>query len=361
MARMTIDADLAELMTTVFRDYARASPGDDAGAAGRAGAAGARAGAGAEAATWDGELWGRLSALGLARLTGSESSGGSGAGWIEAAELLRAAASHAVRVPVAEHDLLACWLLERAGLPVGDARRTACLVGVDGRAASVPWASQAERVVVVAARGDGYVAADVDAEDLDISPDANLAGEPRDDVAVRLADVTGSGVPVSALAVEQLRLRSALVRAVQVSAVLDKIVELSAGYAAERVQFGRPLARFQAVQNLVADATAEAALARAATEAALREAVRSDWSAATLRFHVAVARSCAGHAASVVVRNAHQVHGAIGTTREHALPRYTRLALAWRSEYGTVHYWDEQVTAAAVAAGGPGLWPLITR
>jgi acyl-CoA dehydrogenase len=82
-------------------------------------------------------------------------------------------------------------------------------------------------------------------------PDANLAGEPRDDVAVPLADVTGSGVPVSALAVEQLRLRSALVRAVQASAVLDKIVELSAGYAAERVQFGRPLARFQAVQNLV--------------------------------------------------------------------------------------------------------------
>ena len=76
---------------------------------------------------------------------------------------------------------------------------------------------------------------------------------------------------------------------------------------------------------------------------------------------MAVARSCAGHAASVVVRNAHQVHGAIGTTREHALQRYTRLALAWRSEYGSVHYWDEQVTAAAVAAGGPSLWPLITR
>ena len=190
---MTIDAALADLMDAVFGDYARAGAGSQA----------------AEAATWDGELWGRLSELGLARLTGSQACGGSGAGWTEAARLLRAAAWHAVRVPVAEHDLLACWLLERAGLAAGGARRTACLLGTDGRsadgrsadgrsadgpsmrAAGVPWASQADRVVVVAPRGDGYVVADADARELDISPGANLAGEPRDHVAVRLADLTG--------------------------------------------------------------------------------------------------------------------------------------------------------------------------
>ena len=63
---------------------------------------------------------------------------------------------------------------------------------------------------------------------------------------------------------------------------------------------------------------------------------------------MAVARSCAGHAASVVVRNAHQVHGAIGTTREHRLHEFTRAALAWRSEFGSVQYWDDQVTDAAL-------------
>jgi len=152
-----------------------------------------------------------------------------------------------------------------------------------------------------------------------------------------------------------------LVRSIQVCAALDRVLELSVEHAAARIQFGRPLARFQAVQNLIADIAAEAALARAATEAALTAAVTSEWSASNLEFLVAVARSCAGHAASVVVRNAHQVHGAIGTTREHRLHEFTRPALAWRSEFGSVQYWDEQVTGAAVEAGAAGLWSLITN
>ena len=114
------------------------------------------------------------------------------------------------------------------------------------------------------------------------------------------------------------------------------------------IQFGRPLAKFQAVQHLISDIAAEAALARSATEAALPAAVASDWSAPNLEFLVAVARSCAGHAASVVVRNAHQVLGAIGTTREHSLHLFTRAALAWRSEFGSVRYWDDQVTDCAL-------------
>lgn len=75
---------------------------------------------------------------------------------------------------------------------------------------------------------------------------------------------------------------------------------------------------------------------------------------------VAVAMSCAGHAASVVVRNAHQVHGAIGTTLEHALHRFTKPLLAWRSEFGSVHFWDERLTKAAVEAGRDEAWALIT-
>ena len=76
-------------------------------------------------------------------------------------------------------------------------------------------------------------------------------------------------------------------------------------------------------------------------------------------FRLAVARSCAGHATTVVVRNAHQVHGAIGTTSEHRLHEFTRAALAWRSEYGSVRYWDEVLTGMAVQAGANGLWGLI--
>ncbi len=65
----------------------------------------------------DPDLWRHLDELGLVRLTGDEQHGGSGAAWTEAAELLAAAVSHGIRIALAEHDLLACWLLDAAGYP----------------------------------------------------------------------------------------------------------------------------------------------------------------------------------------------------------------------------------------------------
>lgn len=306
----------------------------------------------------DPRLWRHLGELGLVRLTGAEESDGSGAGWFEAAELLAAAARNAVRIPLAEHDLLACWLLDANGMPGDAAARTVCLLDDDGTARGVPWAAGSDRVVVVWHDGDEHRAADVESAALETTPGVNPIGEPRDTVA---ADVTALvGVPVAAGLVAQLRLKAALVRAIQVCAVLDEIALRSIDHASSRVQFGRTLSRFQAVQHSIADLAAEAALARAATESALTAAVGTDWTAPTLPFHIAVARSCVGHAASVVVRNAHQVHGAIGTTFEHPLHEFTRAALAWRSEFGSIRYWDDQVTSAALRAGEGGLWSLVT-
>lgn len=334
-----VDPDLITMMDGVFAGYREGhSP--------------------AGPAELDRELWRNLGDLGLVRLTGSEESGGSGAGWPEAAELLTAAARHAVRIPLAEHDLLGGWLLAAAGLPVDGAVRTACLLGPDGTASGAPWASAADRIVAVWPSGDGYRIADLDAAAVRITAGTNMIGEPRDAVTI---DLTGlGGTEVSSAVVAELRLRSALVRGIQVCAALDRAVELAVEHTTTRSQFGRPLAKFQAVQNLIADAATEAALARAATEAALLAAVTGGWSTPRLEFLVAAARSCAGHATSVVVRNCHQVLGAIGTTGEHRLHEYTRAALAWRSEFGSVAYWDSRVEAAALQAGGAGLWSLIT-
>jgi acyl-CoA dehydrogenase len=259
---------------------------------------------------------------------------------------------------LAEHDLLACWLLDASGLPSDGAARTACLLDEQMTATGVPWAAGADRIVLVWRSDGDYLVADVHSESLDITPGANMIGEPRDTVTADLD--TLSGAPVSAERIEELRRKSALVRSIQLCAALDRILELSVEHTTSRIQFGRPLSKFQTVQNQISDIAAEAALARAATEAALTAAVTSDWSGANLDFLVAVARSCAGHAASVVVRNAHQVHGAIGTTREHRLHEFTRPALAWRSEFGSVEHWDGQVNDAALRAGAAGLWGLIT-
>ncbi|SOX53865.1 acyl-CoA dehydrogenase [Mycobacterium ahvazicum] len=306
----------------------------------------------------DAQLWRQLDELGLVRLTGPEHCGGSDAGWYEAAELLTATVRHGARIPLAEHDLLACWLLEASGSRCDSAVRTVCLLDDHGAARDVPWASGADRIAVIWQRGGQHHVADVGVESLQITPGVNMIGEPRD---VVIAD-SGAlrGVPLEAAVVEQLRLKSALVRAVQVCAALDEILQLCIEHASSRIQFGRPLSRFQAVQNMIADIAAQASLARSATDAALTVAVTSSWSGPNLGFLVAVARSCVGHAASVVVRHAHQVHGAIGTTREHRLHEFTRPALVWRGEFGSVQHWDARVTDAALQAGGTGLWNLIT-
>ncbi|MEV0668839.1 acyl-CoA dehydrogenase [Mycobacterium sp. NPDC050441] len=338
----TVDPDLAAMMDDVFADYRQDRPPGGPG----------------ERITHDSRLWQHLDSLGLVRLTGTAESGGSGAGWFEAAELLSAAVRHGVRIPLAEHDLLACWLMEAAGQAIDDAVRTVYLAPRSGRAtAPVPWASDAERIVVLAPSGDGFLLTELDASEAAISTGMNLIGEPRDVITLDTEALRGHRV--SPDLVTQLGRRSAMVRAIQVCAALDRAVALSIEHVASRVQFGRPLAKFQAIQNLISDAAAEAALARAATDAALGTAIGTDWNSAHLDFQIAMARSCAGHAASVVTRNAHQVHGAIGTTHEHRLHEYTRAALAWRSEFGSVRFWDDQVAAAAVAAGGQQLWALI--
>jgi acyl-CoA dehydrogenase len=276
-------------------------------------------------------------------------------------EVLRgvvAAAGAGVRIPLAEHDLLAGALLEAASLSVDDRLRTVAELDSSGVARAVPWASTAASIVTLWRSADSWLVADVDVSAFDeIIPGANLVGEPRDRVTVDTGSLRST--PIDDILVKHYRLKGALARAIQVSAALERAMMLSCEHATTRTQFGRSLARFQAVQKLIADMAAECALARAAIEAALVAAVQYEWSTDGLGFRVAVARSCTGHATTTVVRDAHQVHGAIGTALEHDLHRFTRAALAWRGEFGSVGYWDRRLAAAAAAAGPAGLWPLI--
>jgi alkylation response protein AidB-like acyl-CoA dehydrogenase len=189
------------------------------------------------------------------------------------------------------------------------------------------------------------------------------------EAAVVLRAAARYGIPVPAVEDDLLagdldagarRLRGALMRAVQLTGAMDAAVDLTVRHATERMQFGRRLAAFQAVQQLAADAAAEAALARAATDAALAQAVATQFAGDGLVVSVAVARSVCGHSGSVVVRNAHQVHGAIGTTREHVLHRVTMPILEWTNDFGSVTEWEAAIARAAREAGDAGLWKLVS-
>jgi alkylation response protein AidB-like acyl-CoA dehydrogenase len=104
------------------------------------------------------------------------------------------------------------------------------------------------------------------------------------------------------------------------------MLELARTHALERVQFGRPIARFQAVRHRLADAL----VAVESLDAALRAA--SDTPNADT---AALAKAMAGRAAQTVGRNCQQVLAGIGFTVEHPFHRYLKRTLALEGLFGS--------------------------
>ncbi|QKW35349.1 acyl-CoA dehydrogenase [Actinomadura sp. NAK00032] len=291
-----------------------------------------------------GRPWAALAESGLALVGVPEEAGGSGGTLADAATVLRAAGYHAAPVPLAETGWLAGRLLAEAGLPVPAGILTAASGTLSGTLRRVPWARDADRIVVLA----GGVVAVVDPARARITEGANVAGEPRDDV-----DLSGVRAEVSApcpVDAAELRRRGALARAVQLTGAMARALDLSVRYAGEREQFGRPLGRFQAVQQMLAELAGEATVA----DVAVRAAVRDPGDPVA----VAAAKANASRAAGAVAAIAHQLHGALGVTEEHVLHKVTLRLGAWREEYGSETAWADDLGAAAAAAPDP--WAFIT-
>lgn len=147
--------------------------------------------------------------------------------------------------------------------------------------------------------------------------------------------------------------RGALARALLMAGALDRLLDDCVDHAGTRRQFGRPIGDFQAVQQMLAVLAGEAAAAGISARFACARLGRPDFDLA-----VAIAKIRCGQAAGTGMRIAHQVHGAIGFTREHHLHRLTNALRAWRDEFGSEQRWAERLGQAALAADG--LWPFIT-
>jgi acyl-CoA dehydrogenase len=333
----SVNQELQELAESVFGDAASSDTGFDAG------------------------LWRTLEETGLARLTLPAEAGGSEGTLEDAAVVLAAAGAHAARVPLVETDLTGGWLLHAAGVPLPDGPLTAVAGELEGDGTTVrgelrrvPWARAATGVAVLT----GVHVVLLDPGTVEITEGTNLAEEPRDTVRV---DGTAAAIVTAPDGVAaELRLRGALGRALLLAGAARGALAAAVRYAGERVQFGRPIGRFQAVQQQLALAAGEVAAASAAASAAARAAADAGFAAPSTRFAVAAAKSRTGEAAGSVARVAHQVHGAIGFTREHDLRLWTTRLWAWREEDGSDAEWNAELGSTVLAAGPSGLWPLIT-
>jgi acyl-CoA dehydrogenase len=323
----------------------------------------------AEKGAWPDKLWRALEEGGLTLPLVPEAAGGAGGTWSDAHVVVRAAGKHAAPVPLAE-TIVAGWLLAEAGLEVplgpltlapvreGESLRLARSGGawrLSGTVTGVPWGAAAGHVVA-AAEGEGApMVALVRQGAGQVTADRNLAREPRDTLAFDGASVVAAGPATPRASADGVLVLGAMVRAAQMAGALESLLEQSVRYVTERKQFGRPLASFQAIQHNLAIVAGHVAAAGIAAENAFRAADRGD-----AAFEVAVAKVRAGEAAGIGAGLAHQAHGAIGFTYEHALQFSTRRLWSWRAEFGSESRWAMRLGRQVAANGAERLWSDLT-
>lgn len=302
---------------------------------------------------WQPALWAEIEEMGLPLALLTEDQGGFGLSDAEAGEALRLLGRYAMPLPVAEtmaaNRLLAAAGLELAAGPAGLSRADECQISADRLTGIVPRVAWGEQLdcLALAVGNTLYRVPRIGWTLAEPGTAANF--HPRPSLAIDWVIDASAALPYCPLA------GGATVRAFQIAGALEAALAMTLEHTATRVQFGKPLQKNQVVQHELAKLAGELACATAAADLAQEALARGDplgVAAGTLR-----AREAAGAGASI----ASQMHGAIGFTREYPLHLHTTALWAWRDEFGGQVMWAKLLGQAALDAGGPGYWPMVTK
>lgn len=286
-------------------------------------------------------LWGAVAEAGfLDALTGEEA-GGAGLGLDAVLPLLLSAGRQAVPVPVGP-ALLARAVAAKAGVSLPDgvvAIASGQRLDGDRLAADVPGGEFADLVLVQ--RGDEAVVLEA----------AGAGAEPTGEGSVcRMAWPAAALAAAPSLGTIALLAAGARFEAAEMAGAIETIFAMTLGYANERSQFGRPIGKFQAVQQQLAVMTELTHAARAA--AALAFPVGADLSGHGDIARIAAAKVRIGEAAAEIAAMAHGLHGAIGMTHELNLHLYVDRLRRGRLRFGSERHWAWKLGRLVLAADG---------
>lgn len=301
----------------------------------------------------DEALWQTFAEAGLLALCLPESAGGSGYGPVEAALLLQELGRAPALVPlhptlmagilIAEHAsseqaaaLLAgvaegdrTFALALADEPRAPLRRPAVTYdssGLHGTKTAVGFAPTADVLLVTAA--DGVYAVETGAAGVTIEPQLLQH-------RVRAGRVTFAGAPAERVAgpegVTRLVDLATLGICAIVTGACDAALRLTAEYAGQRQQFGRPIGSFQAVEVRLADAYIALNGVRLTT---LSAATLLDEHAPEATESVQIAKYWASRAADIVGHASLHVHGGISIDKDYPVHRYFLWAKTLEHELG---------------------------
>jgi alkylation response protein AidB-like acyl-CoA dehydrogenase len=150
-----------------------------------------------------------------------------------------------------------------------------------------------------------------------------------DDVTVSEKNVVGKrdeGWPI----VRDILEKAAVAKCAEMVGGAQAALDMAVSYAKERMQFGRPIGSFQAIQHYCADMAMDVVGSRFVTYKAAWKV--SEGLPAAL--DAAIAKAWVGEAYGRVALSAHQIFGAIGFTMDHDIHLYYRQAKAGEIIFG---------------------------
>ncbi len=225
-----------------------------------------------------------------------------------------------------------------------------------GRKMLVRDAGVADAIVVAASMGNAnkgvtLLLVERGAAGLVLEPQPASGGEPLfcitlDGVEVgadAVVGTPGAGWP----ALERMLARGAMLKAAELVGIGQAVLDLTLAYTRERVQFGRPIGSFQAVQHHCANIYRELVACRLLTYRAAQtlDNTNSDTAEPSVRRAVSAAKAKSSESIPWATRVAHQVHGGVGYYRDYPVEQYTRRAIVAATAYGDARYHRRRMAA----------------
>ena len=138
---------------------------------------------------------------------------------------------------------------------------------------------------------------------------------------------------------EKVKAFGAVGKCSELSGATQQVLDMTVEYAKQRLQFGRPIGSFQAIQHHCANMAMDVEGSKYITyQAAWALADGLDASR-----EVSLAKAWVSDASKRVCATGHQCHGAIGFTKEHDMQLFSRRAKAAELMFGDGDYHKEKV------------------
>ncbi|HZU75701.1 MAG TPA: acyl-CoA dehydrogenase family protein [Dehalococcoidia bacterium] len=157
--------------------------------------------------------------------------------------------------------------------------------------------------------------------------------------AANLIGGEGQGWPI----LQKVILKATVMECAYLVGLAQMDFEISVNYAKERVQFGRPIGSFQAIQHKCADMVTDVDGARFIMYRAAWSVAEGEPDAA---MNVAMAKAWCSDATRRVVAHGQQIHGGIGFTKDYKIQLYFRRQKRSELMWGDADYHREKVADA---------------